>query len=193
MIKAVVFDCFGVVVGTGYWNVYKRLGGDPAKDATFLDEVLGRADTGKIDTDELAKIVSERLGITADEYRRAYKEDEVPNLEVFEFIRAELKPHYKIALLSNVGPGVIERKIPQELLQLFDAVVLSGEVGLLKPDPAIFRLTVERLGVAPEEAVFADDHAEYLVGAEAIGMPTILFTDLGDFKYQFAKLTEAKG
>ena len=193
MIKAVVFDCFGVVVGTGYWNVYKRLGGDPAKDGKFLDEVLGRADTGKIDTDELAKIVSERLGITADEYSRAYKEDEVPNLEVFEFIRAELRPHYKIGLLSNVGPGVIERKIPQELLQLFDAVVLSGEVGLLKPDPAIFRLTVERLGVAPEEAVFADDHVEYLVGAEAIGMSTILFTDLGDFKYQFAKLIGAKG
>jgi HAD superfamily hydrolase (TIGR01509 family) len=186
MIKAIIFDCFGVLVGTGYWSVYQRLGGDLTKDAAFLDDILGRMDTGKISHAEVAKIVTARLGITLEEYERAYKEDETPNLEVFDFIRGELKSKYKIGLLSNVGPGNIQRKIPPELLQLFDAMVLSGEVGLLKPDPAIFRLAVEKLGVKPEEALFTDDHVEYLAGATAIGMPTILFKNLEDFKRQLA-------
>jgi HAD superfamily hydrolase (TIGR01509 family) len=191
MVRAVIFDCFGVLVGTGYWNVYRQLGGDPDKDAAFLDEVLAKADSGRITSEELAQIVSDHLGITTEQYERAHRADEVPNQEVFDFIR-ELKPRYKIGLLSNVGPGTIERKIPPNLLELFDTKVISSEVGLLKPDPAIFRLAAERLGVAPQEAVFTDDHVEYLPGAVQIGMPTVLFTSLADFKEKFVQLTEGK-
>jgi epoxide hydrolase-like predicted phosphatase len=187
MIRAVIFDCFGVLVGTGYWNVYRRLGGDPDKDAAFLDEVLARADSGRITSAELAQIVSKHLAIPVEEYRRAHNADQVPNQEVFEFIR-ELKPRYKIGLLSNVGSDTIPRKIPPELLKLFDTVVISSEVGLLKPDPAIFRLAAERHGVRPEEAVFTDDHPEYLPGAVAIGMQAVLYKGLDDFRRQLDNL-----
>ncbi len=189
MITAVIFDCFGVLVGSGFWSVYQSLGGDLDKDAAFIDDVLSRADTGKISASELGDIVSRRLGVTLEEYIAAYKNDEVPNLPIFDFIRAELKPHYKIGLLSNAGPGVIQRRIPPELLSLFDAVVVSGEVGLLKPDPAVFRMVAEQLHVAPQEAVFTDDHAPYLPGATAVGMHPILFKGLDDFKKQLAALT----
>ena len=57
---------------------------------------------------------------------------------------------------------------------MFDAVVISGEVGLHKPEPEIFRLGAERLGVAPEECVFVDDLRENCAGAEAVGMAAIL-------------------
>jgi len=191
MIKAVIFDCFGVLVGSGFWNVYRRLGGDPDGDRAFINEMLGQVDSGRISVDELARRVSAHLGVSIETYQRAFSDDEVPHADVFAYIRSELKPRYKIGLVSNVGPGHLERRIPPELLGLFDTVIASGEVGLLKPDPAIFRLAAERLGVAPEEAVFTDDHVPYLPGATAIGMHAILFEGLDDFKRQLALAVSA--
>jgi putative hydrolase of the HAD superfamily len=58
--------------------------------------------------------------------------------------------------------------------QMFDAVVISGEVGLNKPEPEIFRLGAERIGLEPAECVFVDDLKENCEGAEAVGMTAIL-------------------
>ena len=57
---------------------------------------------------------------------------------------------------------------------MFDAVVISGEVGLHKPDPEIFHLGCEKVGLAPEECVFVDDLKENCAGAEAVGMTAVL-------------------
>ena len=58
--------------------------------------------------------------------------------------------------------------------ELFDGVVISGEVGLHKPQPEIFELATQRVGLPPEECVFVDDLKENCAGAEAIGMTAIL-------------------
>ena len=58
--------------------------------------------------------------------------------------------------------------------ELFDGVVISGEVGLNKPQPEIFRLGAERVGLSPEECVFVDDLRENCEGAEAVGMTAVL-------------------
>ena len=79
---------------------------------------------------------------------------------------------YKTALLSNswgTSPYPRERLDP-----LFDVVVISGEVGLRKPDRAIFELTTEKLGVDPSACVFVDDHPGHLDAASACGMTTVL-------------------
>jgi epoxide hydrolase-like predicted phosphatase len=60
------------------------------------------------------------------------------------------------------------------LEELFDAWVISGEVGLRKPDPAIYELAAERLGLAPEACVFVDDLPGNLKPAGALGMATVL-------------------
>lgn len=61
--------------------------------------------------------------------------------------------------------------------ELFDVTVISGEVGLRKPDPAIFRLTADRLGVPPERCVFVDDLAPNVRGAVAVGMVGVHHVD----------------
>jgi putative hydrolase of the HAD superfamily len=78
----------------------------------------------------------------------------------------------RTGLLSNsMGTSRYDRTVSPEL---FDGVVISGEVGLHKPQPEIFRLSCERVGVPPGECVFVDDLKENCVGAEAIGMTAIL-------------------
>ena len=59
----------------------------------------------------------------------------------------------------------------------FDDIVLSGEVGIAKPDPAVYRLVCERSGIEPSEAVFLDDSPTNVAGAHAVGMPAFIFTD----------------
>lgn len=78
----------------------------------------------------------------------------------------------KTGLLSNSwGTELYSR---DALEGLFDAVVISGEVGMRKPDPEIFGLAVERLGVSATECVFVDDHPGHLTAAEEAGMTTVL-------------------
>jgi len=75
-------------------------------------------------------------------------------------------------LISNSwGRTTYDEKLIDEL---FDAVVISGDVGLHKPEPEIFHLGAERLGVPAEECVFVDDLRENCEGAEAVGMTAIL-------------------
>lgn len=62
------------------------------------------------------------------------------------------------------------------ILDRFADIVVSGDEGLVKPDPAIFRLACRRLGTTPEHAIFVDDSPANVAGAEAIGMTGILFT-----------------
>ncbi len=59
--------------------------------------------------------------------------------------------------------------------ELFDAVVCSAEVGMAKPDPAIYRLAAERLGLPPEACVFVDDSEANVRAAEQVGMRGIFF------------------
>ena len=68
------------------------------------------------------------------------------------------------------------------LFDRFRDVVVSGEEKLVKPDAAIYRLALSRFGLNADEAVFIDDNAANVAGAEAIGLPAILFTDAGSLR-----------
>jgi len=86
-----------------------------------------------------------------------------------------LRPCYKLGLVTN-GPAQTQRpKIERfRLAEYLDVLIVSEEVGIAKPDPAIFRLALERLETTPAESLFVGDSPEYdLCGAEAAGMPFI--------------------
>jgi putative hydrolase of the HAD superfamily len=82
----------------------------------------------------------------------------------------------RTALLSNSGPEVMARvRADHPLEARFDAVVISCEVGLSKPDPRIYRLCLERIGLPAPETLFVDDRADNIAGAAGIGLRTLLF------------------
>ncbi len=90
---------------------------------------------------------------------------------IVEQVRATGVP---TGLISNSwGTGIYERAP----LGIFDATVISGDVGLHKPQPEIYALGAERIGVAPELCVFVDDLRENVAGAEAVGMTALLHRD----------------
>ena len=189
MIKAVIFDCFGVLVGRGFWKIYEELGGDLQNDEEFIDKWLNKANSGSISSDEFSKKMASKLGISLEKYRDTFKKDEIPNEEVFDYISKSLKPKFKLALVSNATGNSVRRKIPEEKLNLFDEVFISAEVGLLKPDPKLFDLALKRLGVKPEETIFIDDNQKYVDGAKAVGIYSVLYKSVEDLQPKLEILT----
>ena len=91
-----------------------------------------------------------------------------PDETMVEAVRAARSAGVRTGLISNSwGLGIYDRL---DSTEIFDVAVISGEVGLHKPQPEIYLLACERLEVEPGEAVFVDDLRENCAGAEAVGM-----------------------
>ena len=94
-----------------------------------------------------------------------------PDEEMIGVVRAARAAGIKTGLISNSwGLGIYDRA-PTDM---FDEAIISGEVGFHKPQPEIYVLAAERLGVEPGECVFVDDLRENCAGAEAVGMTAVL-------------------
>jgi putative hydrolase of the HAD superfamily len=95
-----------------------------------------------------------------------------PDEQMLAALRRARAAGVRTGLVSNsMGAGRYDRSAFPEL---FDGVVISGEVGMHKPQPEIFLLGAERTGATPEECVFVDDLRENCAGAEAVGMTAVL-------------------
>lgn len=176
MIRAVIFDCFGVLLGNTYLG---RLNALQAKDPSAAEELRAvnhATDMGILGRDESLRLMGDLLGATADELSREQDAGEVRNEQLLAFIPT-LKDRYKTGLLSNIsGRDRLDvRFLPGQLNDLFDVVIPSGDVGYIKPQPEIYLLMAHQLGVEPSECVFIDDIPEFCKGAEAVGMQSIRF------------------
>ena len=144
------------------------------EDPRALATVRG-LETGELTEDEFGERFGDLLAL--DPERRSglvdrmfgyIREDEV----MTEALRSARAQGVRTGLISNsMGAGRYDRSTFPEL---FDGVVISGDVGMHKPQPEIFRLGCERVGLPPEECVFVDDLRENCTGAEAVGMTAIL-------------------
>ncbi len=86
---------------------------------------------------------------------------------------------YRLGILSNMGDGVLPyMRRSFEWLAMFDHLTWSCELGVVKPDPAIYLHTVKKLGVAPDQALFIDNLERNIVGAEAVGLHAALFQNV---------------
>ncbi|MCH8930255.1 MAG: HAD-IA family hydrolase, partial [Proteobacteria bacterium] len=88
---------------------------------------------------------------------------------LIDYIR-ELKQIYRIAMLSN-APSDARNSIIEKwhMDDAFDLIIISADVGLMKPDPAIYELTLEQLGFEPHETAFIDDFSENIKAARQLG------------------------
>ena len=177
MIKAIIFDCFSVLIGDATKPLATELWqSDPEKGKQF-QAVARSVDKGVTPDSEALEIHADLLGITPDTLRDLRNKGEVRNVALLDYIESSLKGHYKLAVMSNISSRerLDIRFLSGELDALFDVVVASGDVGCIKPQPEIYYIVAERLGVAPEECVLLDDIADFCDGARAVGMHAIQF------------------
>jgi putative hydrolase of the HAD superfamily len=86
---------------------------------------------------------------------------------------------FRLGILSNMGFGVLDYMRPRfPWLDQFDYLTFSCDLGIVKPDPAIYLYTVKKLGVAPDQALFIDNLEKNITGAEAVGLHAALFQNV---------------
>jgi epoxide hydrolase-like predicted phosphatase len=132
----------------------------------------------------LSGLVLDYGGVLTDPGAAETAGAEPPLVGVLRSVRAR---GLRTALLSNadtVDPGMAV------LAELFDAVVLSGQVGFGKPDPRIFRLTAHRLGLPPQACLFVDDLAANVRAAAGVGMVGVHHRSVEETMDELAVLLE---
>ncbi|MGA8218774.1 MAG: HAD family phosphatase [Solirubrobacterales bacterium] len=194
---AILFD-FGGVLTTPVWDSFSTFcrteGLDPdaiknlfRNDPEALADLRG-LETGALGEHEFEATFGKRLGLSnpdglIDSMFAGMKPLE-PMVEAVRRIRGSGLP---TGLVSNSwSTGHYDRNL---LAELFDAVVISAEVGLHKPQPEIYRLAAERLEVEPAGCLFVDDLQENCEGAEAVGMTAIRHRDAAETITRLAELT----
>jgi len=187
MIKAVIFDCFGVLTTDG-WLPFKRkyFSHNPELKAKATD-LNKQTDAGLASYKDFAHGVAELAHVPFAEAIKAI-EHNVTDDELLEYLAAELKPRYKLGVLSNAGADWLDKLFSPAQIALFDAVALSYETGFVKPDPRAYQAIAERLGVEASECVFIDDQERYCTAAREQGMQAIVYTSLERFKQDLPPL-----
>jgi epoxide hydrolase-like predicted phosphatase len=185
MIRAIIFD-FGRVISapkpSSLFRSYEdELGLEPGtiNPIMFDSQAWQDALVGRKTVEEFWHEIGPELGLNSvkevDAFRHRYRADEEINEGVLDVI-SRLHGNYKLAVLSNSPPGLAHWLADWKLLNFFEVVFCSGDEGIAKPDPNAFELTLERLGLQPDEAVFIDDTREHVEAAQKLGLQGILFT-----------------
>jgi putative hydrolase of the HAD superfamily len=183
MIKAVIFDFFDVFRTDAYksWLAANNI---PREGEYF--ETSRRQDMGEITIDQFLQELSRLQGrpITLQEL----ESNATLDTEVVAIAEA-LKKRYRIALLSN-APSVLIRGIFAEhnLERLFHEIIISSEVGMVKPNADIFELTLRRLNVHSSEAMFIDDNEKHVQAAERVGIKSMQFVSAAQLKNDLFEL-----
>jgi epoxide hydrolase-like predicted phosphatase len=191
-VKAVVFDIGGVLehVDDAAWPQLwvsrweRRMGKPPGSVLSALarDEPTGAAETGELSEAALRDRYARALGLDddrADEMMAEMWDAYCGRLDVVmrDFV-AGLRRRFTTAILSNSMDGARrEEQRRHGFEDLVDVVVYSHEEGVAKPDPAIFRLVEERLGMEPPELVLVDDSAINVEAARACGWRAVRHAD----------------
>lgn len=184
-LRAVIWDMGGVLLRTEDRGPRNQLAQRYKLTSSEIDYlVFGNpaaqlCESGRISPMERWEFIGRKLKLTAAELEAFQVEfwagDRLDN-DLIQWI-ASLRPRFKTGLLSNAGPDAsisLRARYPR-MLEPFDTVIFSGEVGLVKPDPAIFHLILNRLGVEPDQSVFIDDFKKNIQTAQMVGLHTIWF------------------
>jgi len=193
MIKAIIFDWGGVLIDNvdteRRSRITKEIGISFEKFLKIHKKICSDFQKGWTE-DEYWEHFYKELGEPVKKHflwEPLYKELYRPKEKVLELARSLHKKGYKLALLSNTVKSDM-KYLPELKYDFFDVVVASCEEGIRKPEREIYDITLERLDVKPEEAVFIDNEMENIDAAKKLGMGTIFFKNVEQLKEELVKL-----
>jgi HAD superfamily hydrolase (TIGR01509 family) len=193
----VVFDVGNVLLRWDPRNLYRKIFPERHRMEWFLDNVCDPAwnleqDRGRSFADGVALLLPRFPALAAEirayDTRWAEMLDGAiaENVAILEALRGAGEKSYAITNFSNEKWLVAQELHP--FLRGFDTVIVSGDEKLVKPDPAIYRLLLERAGLAAADCIFVDDSERNVIGARHVGMQAIHYTPDVDLAAELTRL-----
>ncbi len=183
MIKALIFDYFGVVTSDKYWQYIHANVVNNQK----LHKAHEQANTGSMGWSEFINSVAQELNQIPQEIMALYQNEKI-DLDLLNYVK-KLHGQYKTALLTNASHTFLEPLIASTKIdRFFDEIVISSRLGMIKPNPKVFDFTLERLGVKRSEVVFIDDSPYNVETAQQLGIRSILYSSLEQLRRELGRL-----
>jgi HAD superfamily hydrolase (TIGR01509 family) len=182
-IKAIIFDCFGVLVNDRWLPFRQKYFGNDLEKSAEAKSLRRQADSGQITRQEFVRCIATLAG-RDEEYVSAEIDSSLSKLtdqDILAYI-AELKPNYKIGFLSNAGWNLLSSLFTPEQVKLFDKVAISCETGFVKPDHRAYTDIASMLETPIEQCLLIDDQPTYCEGAREVGMQSIKYEGLENLK-----------
>jgi epoxide hydrolase-like predicted phosphatase len=182
-INTFIFDCFGVICNPVLNGWYR----DNLLKKGLVDEnlksVFEKFDLGKLSEDDILDYFLKYEGINLTRIELREQVDSYLNIdnELVKIIHSLKSKGFKIALLSNANSSFFERKIYPtypEFKDLFDEIIISSKIGLIKPNKDIYEYALKKINSEPEESIFIDDSKVNVDSAINIGMQGFVYTDI---------------
>ncbi|MBB5687599.1 HAD family hydrolase [Sphingobium boeckii] len=197
-VHAVVFDVGNVLY---HWEprfLYERLIKDDRALDAFLRDVVTHEwhfqhDAGRPFAETSAELIAEYpqhadlIALWGPRFADSVRGMVEGMAEIIRSLDARSVPLFAITNFSGeFWPPFREREAA--IFDRFKDIVVSGDEKLVKPDPAIYHLALDRFGLTPPQAIFIDDRLENVQGAEAVGMKGHLFTDAAELRADLERL-----
>lgn len=177
MIKAVLFDFFGVLHPDTLWGLADVFIPDrDQQQKQALSDLARSSDLGMLPREQFWAQAADMFGI--DVARLMTEKDKLGSVSqpLMNLVKQLKDDGVKTGVISNVGVGFLEHAfVDYDTADYFDQMVMSGEVGVVKPDQRIYQVAAERLGVQMDECYFFDDSERNVSGAQAAGMQAQLY------------------
>ena len=184
-IRAIFFDFGGVIMRTEYQSPRQKLAErfnmdyDEIDKAVFGSDSARRASLGEITEEKHWAEIAKRFKQPASEmqaFRDMFFGGDVIDRSLVETIRS-LRGNFHTGLISNAWSGLRDFITKENVIDVFETVVISAEVGVVKPSAGIYELALKQANVKADEAVFVDDMPVNIEACEKVGMRGILFND----------------
>jgi epoxide hydrolase-like predicted phosphatase len=200
-IKAVIFDLGGVLLRTDDFTPREQLAKRLNMDRHELEEFIfggdsgDKAQRGEIRIEQHFANLCYQIGYTPLQFQQLvgefFSRDRLDE-ELVDYVR-RLHKQYKTALLSNAWDDLRKRIAEMwHFEDAFDLLVISAEVGVAKPDPKIFRLALDQLGVQASESIFVDDFQRNVDAARGVGMNAIRFENPRQVREELGRMLNGR-
>lgn len=197
-LHAIFFDLGGVILRTEYQAPRERLAErlnmtyEDICKIVFEAETARKASLGEISVKEHWLAVTRKLRLPASEAKAIHAEffaGDVIDLDLLDFIRS-LRPRCKTGMISNAWGDLREYIVRNRLDDAFDALIISAEIGMIKPQPEVYELALKQFQVKAEEAAFIDDTPANVSAANALGLHGIVFRNPAQVKADLKALLD---
>ena len=189
-LRAIFFDLGGVIVRTEYQAPRERLAErlnmtyEDINKIVFEAETSRKASIGEVSVDEHWLAVTRKLRLPvaeAESIRTEFFAGDVIDRDLLDFIRS-LRPRYQTGVISNAWGDLRDYVVKHQFDDAFDTLIISAEIGMMKPQPEVYQLALKQAQVKANEAAFIDDTPRNVEAANALGMHGIVFRDPAQVK-----------